>query len=312
MERDEIVVTEEEEGMRLDVLLFSRFKEFSRAYFQKLIDQELVLVSGSIVKKRYLVKEGDEIEIEFLLTQETAIQPEPIPLAILYEDPYLIIVNKPKGMVVHPAPGNLSGTFASALLYHIQAERGALALKPGDVRPGIVHRLDKDTTGVLVGAKEERAHRLMVGLFATRKVEKKYLAITVGSPGKRLVEAPIGRHPTRRKEMAVQEEGRAAETLVETLATHEGLALALLMPKTGRTHQLRVHLQAIQTPILGDPIYGSSSLNRKYKVDRVLLHAYEIAFTHPILNQEIRIKAPLPEDFKLWAERIAPKMAKDF
>lgn len=300
-----LLVEKEETGLRLDLFLSKRLPEYSRSYMQSLIEEELVLVNGQTAKKRRKMEEGDEIEVEFALTKEIDLLPEAIPLDILYEDSYLLAINKPVGLVVHPAVGNWTGTFVNALLYHCQH------LPIGDsLRPGIVHRLDRETSGVLLAAKEERTQRLLVHAFAQREIHKEYRAICIGNPGMRTINAPIGRHPTKRKEMAVlQTGGKEAETRVETLSTGEGLSYLRLIPKTGRTHQLRVHLKSIQSPILGDAVYGSPSLNQKFKTSRQLLHAYSLRFQHPITQEEIEVKAPLPQDMEKFV-KLLQKNAK--
>ncbi len=293
-------VSEEETALRLDKLLALRFPEYSRQYFQYLIREKLVLVNGAIVKKAAKLEEGDEIEIEFALTPEITLEPEAIPLDILYEDPYIIAINKPAGMVVHPAVGNWSGTFVNALLYHCKQLPNEETL-----RPGIVHRLDKETSGVLLAAKTERAQQLMVEKFANRQIEKEYRAICIGNPGTRIIEGNIGRHPVRRKEMAVlQDKGRSARTRCESVAHSSTLSYVRLFPETGRTHQLRVHLKFVGTPILGDSVYGIPSQNKKWGAERQMLHAYRLFFTHPLTQEEIELKAPIPQDMEKILQNI--------
>jgi 23S rRNA pseudouridine1911/1915/1917 synthase len=297
-ESEALIVTEEEVGMRLDKFLQLRFPKYSRTYFQSLIEEGLVLVNSGVVKKANKLESGDEVEVEFALTTEISITAEPIPLDILYEDPYLLAVNKAAGMVVHPAVGNWSGTFVNALLYHCRQLENQ-----GSLRPGIVHRLDKETSGVLVAAKDEWTQRKLVEAFALRKVYKEYLAICLGNPGKRQIEANIGRHPTRRKEMAVLTgKGKEAKTLCETLAHNPFFSLVKLLPQTGRTHQLRVHMQWIGSPILGDAVYGSPSANKKFGAKRQLLHAHLLRFSHPVTQEEIELKAPIPEDLQKYIQ----------
>lgn len=289
-ERETLILSSDDAGGRLDRLLAERFPTYSRSYFQFLIHAGAVLVNGECVKKRALPKEGDEVEVCFLLTPKIDLAPENIPLEILFEDDHLLAINKPSGMVVHPAPGSPSGTFVNALLYHCKGLPGSDAL-----RPGIVHRLDKETTGVLLAAKTEEAHRGLITLFSTRQIQKKYIAMCAGNPGERTISAPIGRHRVRRKEMCVDlERGREAITKVRVLKTGEHLSLVEIDLLTGRTHQIRVHLKHVGCPVLGDPTYGSSSLNAKWKVERQLLHAQEISFVHPIEKKNLRLSAPLP------------------
>lgn len=286
----------EDEGMRLDRLLVSRFPHHSRSYFQFLIEQGSVLVEEQVLKKRARIKAGDEIEICFILTPELSLIPENIPLDILYEDEHLLIVNKPVGMVVHPAPGHPSGTFAHALLYYCKQ------LKPeefSDLRPGIVHRLDKDTSGVLLAAKNPQTHQKLVALFTSRQIEKHYLAISLGRPKTEKICAPIARHPKHRQKMAVVENGKEAITLCQQLAEKGPLSLLSLQILTGRTHQIRVHLSYLGHPVLGDALYGNLHINQKYGVVRQLLHAHRLKFIHPFTSKILEIEAPIPTDFDL-------------
>ncbi len=289
-----ILIEEHEAQTRLDKVLAHRFPTFSRTYFQYLIERALVLIEGKPVKKRIQLNVGDEVEIQFALTPDVSLEPEPIPLNILFEDEHLLAINKPAGLVVHPGAGNPSGTFVNALLYHCKSN----VLYPSDrLRPGIVHRLDKDTTGVLIAAKTEAAHHRLVELFSTRRIHKEYLAICIGNPGVCFIEGNIGRHPIKRKEMAiVQEGGRSAKTRCEKVTWNGFLSLVSLYPETGRTHQLRVHLKSIGTPILGDGVYGSASANQRYEVSRQLLHAATLQFPHPMSGEDVVLKAPLPAD----------------
>lgn len=296
-ENDLIVIGNTEAGQRLDKILAQRFGEvYSRTYFQKLIDEERVLLNGELVKKRTKPLAGDEIEIEFLLTPELDLSPEPIPLDILYEDGDLIAVNKPAGMVVHPAVGNWSGTFVNALLYHCR-----LDYEQGNQRPGIVHRLDKDTTGLLLAAKNPLAQQRLIAQFASRQVHKEYLAICIGNPEQKLIIAPIGRHPQNRKLMAVLEVGgKKAISRCQTLAFDGTLSLVKIILETGRTHQIRVHMKYIGNPVLGDDVYGRPPLNKKYKAQRQLLHAHRLKFKHPITDKVLELEAPLPEDMRKY------------
>lgn len=299
-EDDSFVVLSEEAGIRLDQLLTKRYPSFSRTYFQGLIEKQLVLVNGELVKKRTLLQEGDEIEVEFALPPEIDLTPEPIPLHILYEDEEMLAIDKPAGLVVHPGAGNLHHTFVNGLLYHCRE------LRPdGTLRPGIVHRLDKETSGVLLAAKTERAQQALVALFARRAVHKEYLAICIGNPGNRLICEPIGRHPTRRKEMAVVAGGKEAETRCEVVRAYKELTLVRLFPKTGRTHQLRVHLQWAGTPILGDGLYGKVALNRRWNVTRQFLHAERVRLPHPLTGEPLEIEASLPEDMRSFLNSLS-------
>jgi 23S rRNA pseudouridine1911/1915/1917 synthase len=294
-------IEKEEDEIRLDKLLKNRFSSYSRTYFQYLIENQSVTINGKGVKKGQKPKQDDEIEIFFLHSPEIDLLPQPIPLEILYEDEDIICVNKPAGMVVHPAPGHAKDTFVNALLYHCRS----LEREEETIRPGIVHRLDKETSGVLLAAKTIKTHQKLIEAFSQRKVHKKYLAITIGCPGERRIEAPIGRHPTRRKEMAIREEdGREAITLCKPLKKGDIFSLVEIEPITGRTHQIRLHLKSINTPILGDAVYGSERVNRRYQVPRQLLHAHTLTFRHPIQKNSLTITAPLPKEIEVWIEKI--------
>lgn len=294
-EHEFLFVAPEEEGVRIDKLLSHRFPNHSRTYFQHLLDIGCVLLNGEPVKKRVIPEEGDEIEVCFQATPEASLEPENIPLDILYEDEYLLAVNKPVGMVVHPAPGHWSGTFVNALLAHCKD----LAPTSDPLRPGIVHRLDKDTTGVLLAAKTLPAHQKLIELFSNREVEKLYLAICLGKPSNRIINVPIGRHPVHRKEMAPLPDGREAITEIQVAACTEQASLVLAKPKTGRTHQIRVHLKHVGCPIIGDPLYGRADLH-----PRPLLHAYRLSFPHPITKAPMRLIAPIPADMKSWLQKL--------
>ena len=278
--------------MRLDQLLHHSYKQFSRTYFQKLIQDGCVSVNGSIAKKSYRPETNDEIEVHFVLTQELEVLPENIPLTILYEDEHMLAINKPVSMVVHPGHGNWSGTFVNALLYYCTSLE-----KQDTLRPGIVHRLDKDTSGVLIAAKTYQMHQKLSELFATRTIEKRYRAICFGKPNKMTICAPLGRHPVYRQRMAVLANGgKEATTHIEPLQTSEQLTFLDVRLETGRTHQIRAHLQHAGYPLLGDPVYGNIGQNQRYQAERQMLHASSIAFIHPITHQNLLIQAPLPDD----------------
>ena len=291
-------VDSEELSLRADKLLARRFPDYSRTYFQYLIEKQCVLVNGQPIKKREKLDLQDEIEVCFELTPEIHAFPEDIPLDILYEDEDLLAINKPAGMVVHPAPGHPSGTFVNALLYHCNT------LEANGLRPGIVHRLDKDTSGVLVAAKNSHSHALLVALFASRKMEKHYLTLCLGNPGDKVISAPIKHHPTRRQEMAVVEGGKEAISECKTLAFDGKLSLVSIRLITGRTHQIRVHLKSLGTPVLGDSVYGSSSANALFGAKRQMLHAHTLRFTHPCTGKELFLKAELPKDIEVFTNRL--------
>lgn len=297
IEEDSITILAEEVGLRLDKILAERYHEKnSRTYFQHLIEQHHILVNGKGVKKQTRPQEGDVVDITFVAPPEIDLSPEAIPLDILYEDQEIIAINKPAGMVVHPAPGNWKGTFVNALLYHCKL------LSWEENRPGIVHRLDKDTSGVLLAAKSLQAQQKLIEQFASRQVKKEYLAICFGNPGNGQIEGSISRHPHDRKKMTiVQEGGKMALSRFETVKSHGMFSLVKIYPETGRTHQIRVHLKHKGTPVLGDSVYGNASVNEKHGV-RQMLHASSLEFIHPVTQESVRIISPLPEDFRRVAD----------
>jgi 23S rRNA pseudouridine1911/1915/1917 synthase len=280
---------------RLDKLLTHIFPSHSRTYFQYLISSGLVLVNGLPVKKRECMNVGDEIDICFELTPELSLEAENIPLDVLYEDDHLIAINKPAGMVTHPAPGHPSGTFVNALLYHCKVLPDTDTL-----RPGIVHRLDKDTSGVLLAAKRMETHQRLVEMFSTRAITKHYLALCIGNPGSRTIDAPLKRHPTKRQEMHVDLTGKPAISICRVLKEKGDLTWVDVQLITGRTHQIRAHLKSVGTPILGDAVYGRPSVNEKYRAKRQMLHARSITFAHPITDEALHITAPLPADIQIF------------
>lgn len=296
-----LFISSENANNRLDKFLSLQFPSYSRSYFQYLIEKQAVLVNGIPVKNREKVKEGDEVEICFLLTEKIQVEPENIALDILYEDAAILAVNKPANFVVHPAPGNHSGTFVNALLFHCQLLQKEYF---NPLRPGIVHRLDKDTTGVLLAAKSYEAHQHLIHQFSTRTIEKRYLAICLGRPKEGLFSAPIKRHPIHRQQMTVHRDGKEAFTQIKILAQQKELSLVELILLTGRTHQIRVHLQALGSPLLGDPIYGSASANHRYQIHRQLLHASSLKLSHPITSEQLIITAPLPTDLQKFIAEI--------
>ncbi len=294
--QETLIITDSEQDIRLDKWLSLKFPECSRTYFQTLIEEGNVLINDKPCKKREKTRAGDEIEICFTLTPELALEPENIPLNILYEDDDLLVVNKPAGMVVHPAPGHYTGTFVHALLYHCKSLRSEIA---DPLRPGIVHRLDKDTSGALIAAKTSYAHRNLVTSFSERKIKKFYKAICIGHPSVSEINAAIQRHPKKRQEMAIAlEGGRQATTLLETIEKGPHTSLLKIELITGRTHQIRVHLKHIGCPVLGDSLYGQADSNKKWKAQRQLLHAERLIFPHPRTGQLLDITAPIPTDMK--------------
>lgn len=304
---ESFIISQEEAGIRLDKVLAERFSsQKSRAYFQDLIEKGCVYLNQHPIKKRTSSSFGDRVDVYFPENGECAIFEEEIPLSILYEDEALIVINKPAGMVVHPACGHSRGTVVNALMHHCKDAFTAFDIDKEDplMRPGIVHRLDKDTSGVMVAAKSPMVAEKLIALFANRKVKKEYIGICVGNPGNCTIDVPIGRHPVRRKEQAVLEEGgKTAVTQCEVIAFDGKLSKVRMRPITGRMHQLRVHLKHRRTPILGDPLYGCHRANRQYGALRQLLHAESLTFDHPITGKSMRFVAELPIDFGKFLSR---------
>jgi len=296
-----ITISLEEAGKRLDLILKERFPFQSRTYFQFLIERGAVHLNNTIPKKRIKPKVDDTVTVEFLFGEEMACQPEELAFDILYEDEEILAINKAAGMVVHPAPGHLSGTVANGLLFHCQRVQSSSA------RPGIVHRLDKETSGVLLLAKTEAMERELSALFASRSIVKRYLALCMGKGStlnEETIDLPIGRHPTERQKMAVLSGGKPARSHFKALATAQGVTLFGVLLETGRTHQIRVHAKERGFPVLGDTTYGSSSFNAKYGASRQMLHASSVEFTHPRSKETVRITAPLPPDFTVLLQKI--------
>ena len=298
------IISEQELLYRLDRLLAQKFPTYSRNYFQYLFDQNAVRINDFIVKKRAKPKLGDRIAIELLEIPEINVKSQPIILNILYEDDHLLAIDKPAGTVVHPAPGSIDNTIVNGLLFHLKDTTTKLP-NGHSLRPGIIHRLDKETSGVLLLAKTEEAYLGMIQQFAARSIKKTYLAICLGKPNIQSIEAPIGRHPKHRQRMAIQDQGKFAQTTCTTLLSNHSFSYLQLHPSTGRTHQIRVHLQSIHCPILGDKIYGTNKINILYNVTRHLLHAYCLEFIHPCTKKCIQITAPIPEDIAVWIKKLS-------
>ena len=294
------VVSVEMTGQRLDRALASVTAE-TRSHIKTLIEHERVRVAGEIKKAGHLLRTGEEIEVLPLVDPPAAAIPQDLPLDILYEDEFLAAINKPPGMVVHPAPGQWQGTVVNALL-----ARWGWQESVGSLRPGIVHRLDKDTSGVLLVAKDSRTQERLSTQFKERQVRKMYIAVVVGRFAQPTgeIRLPIGRHPVERKKMSVHgREGRAAVSRYHMVAEVGGVSLVRLFPETGRTHQLRVHLAALGHPIVGDVLYGTPGRFRALPLalrafPRQALHAREIGFHHPVTQRPVAVCAPYPEDLQ--------------
>lgn len=287
------IVSDEEQGIRLDVLLASKFQELSRSHLQKNIANGLVIVNGKTSKANYKVQADDIITITFAEAKPVEIVAEDIPLNILYEDTDIVVVNKSRGMVVHPATGNYQGTLVNALLEHCQDLSGI----NGEIRPGIVHRLDKDTSGVMVAAKNDLAHLSLAEQIKNRTASRKYIAIVHGTIAeeKGMINAPLGRHPSDRKKMAVTfSNSKEAITRFRVIERFVNFTLVECKLQTGRTHQIRVHMQYIGHPVVGDPKYGPEK--KRFAIAGQALHSAELSLKHPVTGEDMLFTAPLPQD----------------
>ena len=284
--------------IRLDKYLTEVLPQFSRAYLQKLIEEGHVLVNGQMAKASQKLSKSDRITVELPPSPGHPLA-EPIPLAVIYEDEDILVIDKPAGLTVHPAPGHPSHTLVNAVLAHCPG----LTMSNELVRPGIVHRLDKDTSGLIVIAKNDQAREYLVAQFKRHTVTKGYLVLIKGrlSPEQGIVEAPIGRDPHRRQRMAIVEAGKDAITRYQVRKYLANYTLVEVSPLTGRTHQIRLHLSAIGCPVVGDPIYGIKSAH----LDRQFIHAYRLGFRLPSTKQYQEFSSPLPADLKQALEYLS-------
>jgi 23S rRNA pseudouridine1911/1915/1917 synthase len=308
----DFIISRKAHGSRLDAHIVSLLPDLSRSLIQKSIESGKVTVNGQPAKASYKVRPGDQVRVESPEPPHPMAMPEDIPLDVLYEDEYLVLVNKPCDMVVHPAKGHWSGTLANALRFRF----ANLSCINGDYRPGIVHRLDRDTSGVILVAKEEQTHRELSAQFESRKIVKEYIAITAGTPDRDsdYIERRIGHHPHDRIKMIVtdnEETGKEACSFYEVLERFRGYSLCKIAPRTGRTHQIRVHLASIHCPVLADKVYSGRDALRlsdlvagldpesdEVLLSRQALHAHRLRFYHPRQRRVLEAVAPLPPDFE--------------
>ena len=295
----------EDKGKRIDSFISSCCEELTRSAVQRLLEGESVTVNGKPAQKNYKLREGDMIDVIVPDPVELNAEPENIPLDIAYEDDDLLVVNKPKDMVVHPAAGNTSGTLVNALLYYCGDSLSGIN---GVLRPGIVHRIDKDTSGLLIVAKNDFSHRLLAEQIKEHSFTRKYQAVVYGNfkDDEGTVNAPIGRHPTDRKKMAVTEKNsRNAVTHYRVLGRYNGFTHLELKLETGRTHQIRVHMSYIGHPVAGDAVYGPKKVITS--LHGQCLHAYYISFVHPRSGKTLTLSAPLPDYFTSFLKSLEEK-----
>ncbi len=283
----------EESGQRIDKYIAEK-QGISRVAVQRLIEEENILVNGKATKSSYLTQVGDVVTIQIPEVKEIGLQPQELPLDVIYEDEDIIVINKAKGMVVHPAAGNPDGTLVNAIMAHC---KGKLSGIGGELRPGIVHRLDKDTSGLLVIAKNDKAHLAMSEQIQNREVKKTYLALVRGivPENEATIKMPIGRSTKDRKKMAVTPKGKEAITHFKVLERFEKYTYLEVKIETGRTHQIRVHMAEIGHPVVGDMVYSNGK--NEFQIEGQMLHAHRLEFKHPITKKDMCLEAPLPEYF---------------
>ncbi|MGN0106237.1 MAG: RluA family pseudouridine synthase [Hominilimicola sp.] len=300
MQKITLNATDENSGERLDKFIADN-SDISRSYAAKLCEDGLVMLGGKPLAKKYKITGGEEITIDVPEPEELSIEPEDIPLDIVYEDSDVIVVNKPQGLCVHPAPGNERGTLVNGLVYHCGGELSAIN---GVIRPGIVHRIDKDTSGLLIVAKNNEAHLKLSEQLKEHKAMRKYVALVNGNIKEEggTINKPIGRNPADRKKMAVVQGGREAVTYFNVLERYGQYTLVECILETGRTHQIRVHMASIGHSIVGDPLYGIKK--EKFNLSGQLLHAKTIGFVHPTTGEMMEFSSEIPEHFRNVLERL--------
>ena len=299
---EKLFFTIEKGGERIDKYLSEQLEDMTRSHIQKLIKENMVRVNGMAVKSNFKLSASDQIEVEIPELKEPDILPENIPLDILYEDQDILVVNKPKGMVVHPAPGHYTGTLVNAIMYHCKDNLSGIN---GVMRPGIVHRIDMDTTGSLLICINDRAHQALAEQLKEHSITRKYHAIVHGrlKEDEGTIDKPIGRHPIDRKKMSVHcTNGREAITHYRVLKRFQQFTYIECQLETGRTHQIRVHMSSIGHPILGDQIYGPAKC--PYKLQGQTLHAKVLGITHPTTGEYMEFDAPLPDYFQALLEKM--------
>jgi 23S rRNA pseudouridine1911/1915/1917 synthase len=299
---EKIYVNEEIVGKRIDKYLGLALQDTSRSYIQKLINEKNILVNDGECKSNYKLKLGDIVSVDIPEPIFASIAPEDIPLDILYEDDDVLIVNKPKNMVAHPAPGHYTGTLVNALMFHCKDNLSGIN---GVLRPGIVHRIDKDTTGALIVCKNDYSHNFISEQLKAHSITRKYVGIAQGvfDEFSGTINAPIGRHPNNRKQMCINEKnGKPAITHYKVLKQFKKYAFAEFTLETGRTHQIRVHMASIHHPLLGDTIYNHNK--PPYKLQGQCLHAKTIGFIHPTTKEYMEFEAPIPEYMKNLVEKV--------
>lgn len=292
---ENVIVNENDKGKRLDIYIAENFNELSRTMIKKLIESNNILVNDKSEKVSYKVQANDNISIDVPEAKETKLKAQEIPLDIIYEDSDIIVVNKPKGMVVHPANGNPDGTLVNAILAICKNSLSGIG---GELRPGIVHRLDKDTSGLIIVAKNDNAHINMSEQIKERNVKKTYIALVRGNVPEEeaTINMPIGRSTKDRKKMAVTKNGKQAITHFKVLKRYSKYTLLEIKIETGRTHQIRVHMAEIGYPVVGDAVYSNGK--NEFGIEGQMLHAYKLEFMHPITNKHMELTAPLPQYFE--------------